>query len=101
MTVRREQLLVLAILASWLLGRPVHSATGLLEGDMAVPTRRNGDPSIGNQADLWIGGRVLYRFEKMELKDGEFEDIFTDGDMAMIREVLQEISDTVPCIEFL
>ena len=79
--------------------------TGLVEGDMAIPRRADGGSGVqesflSNKSNLWEDGRVPYKFEMMELEGGDFEEVFRDEDMNMVRNVLQEITDAVPCIEF-
>ena len=80
------------------------TSTGLMEGDMAVPKMLVDNTVqqsfLKNASALWSEGRVTYKFEKMELNGGVFEQIFRDEDMKLITEVLLEISQAVPCIEF-
>ena len=80
------------------------TSTGLTEGDMAVPKMLVDNTVqqsfLKNASALWSEGWVPYKFEKMELNGGSFEQIFRDEDMKLITEVLLEISQAVPCIEF-
>merc|ERR1719186_616798 len=78
--------------------------TGLMEGDMAVPKmlvdKTVQQSFLKNASALWSEGWVPYKFEKMELNGGVFEQIFRDEDMKLITDVLLDISQAVPCIEF-
>ena len=78
--------------------------TGLIEGDMAVATMEDGGSTqqsfLINASSLWSEGRVPYKFENLELKGGQFEQIFKNEDMQLVREVLDEISNAVQCITF-
>ena len=78
--------------------------TGLIEGDMAVAIMEAGGSTqqsfIKDALSLWSEGRVPYKFENLELKGGQFEQIFKNEDMQLVREVLDEISNAVQCITF-
>ena len=78
--------------------------TGLIEGDMAVAIMEAGGSTqqsfIKDASSLWSEGRVPYKFENLELKGGQFEQIFKNEDMQLVREVLDEISNAVQCITF-
>ena len=78
----------------------------MVEGDMAVPQVQAG-PEDGVQhrfvmaeKSLWAEGLVPWRFEKLELAGGGFEDLFRDEDMEMTRSVLDGITEAVPCVRF-
>ena len=77
----------------------------MVEGDMAVPSVQGHLDNVQHsfviaEDRLWADGLVPFRFEKMELFGGGFEDFFRDEDMVLIRSVLDEITEAVPCVRF-
>ena len=78
--------------------------SGLMEGDIAVPGQRGTTGVLSSfveaEANLWTNGVVPYKFDKMKLAGGGFDILFTDQNMELVRGVLQEIMEAVPCIEF-
>ena len=78
----------------------------LVEGDMAVPEVREVQEDgvqhsfvLANDS-LWANGLVPFKFEKLELAGGDLENLFTDEDMDLVRNVLEGITQAVPCIRF-
>ena len=77
--------------------------SGLMEGYIAVPGQRTTgvlSSFVETEANLWTNGVVPYKFDKMKLAGGGFDILFTDQNMELVRGVLQEIMEAVPCIEF-
>ena len=79
----------------------------LVEGDIAVPTTddvttfaKTKNTFVTDVNKLWSGGRIPYRFEEWELKDGGTEPLFSDEDKTLIKQALQHIMDNIPCIQF-
>ena len=98
--------IVLFLLNLYLAHRADSLAPAMVEGDMAVPQQREGQQGgiqhsfVLSNDSLWFGGLVPFRFEKLELTVGVFEDLFRDEDMDLIRSVLEGITQAVPCIKF-
>ena len=79
--------------------------SNMMEGDMAVPSVQGRLDNVSHsfviaEDRLWAEGLVPFRFEKLKLVGGGFEDLFRDEDRALIRSVLDEITEAVPCVIF-
>ena len=77
--------------------------SGLMEGDIAVPGQRTTgvlSAFVEAEANLWTNGLVPFKFDRMKLAGGGFDPLFTNLNMELVRSVLQEIMEAVPCIEF-
>ena len=97
--------LTLALLNVYLAQLADSMPSTMVEGDMAVPEKQGRQDNVPHSFviandSLWEDGLVPFRFEKMELVGGDFEDLFRDEDMVMIRSVLDGITEAVPCILF-